>query len=100
MYLSTLEDDLTGLIGPGNFLEVSKLLPLLAAGDETTPAFHVVAPSLPNFGFSEGTKTKGFDLTKYAETFNKLMLKLGYEKYVTQGMSACPGLYRIPLTSW
>lgn len=43
-------------LGPGSFLEVSKLLPLLTAGSESHPAFHVVAPSLPNFGFSEGVK--------------------------------------------
>lgn len=36
---------------PGSFLEVTKLLPLLKGGDGK-PAFHVVAPSLPNYGFS------------------------------------------------
>jgi pimeloyl-ACP methyl ester carboxylesterase len=38
---------------PGSFLEVTKMLPLLSGGDGK-PAFHVVAPSLPNFGFSAG----------------------------------------------
>lgn len=70
---------------PGNFLEVSKLLPLLSGGGEEAPAFHVVAPSLPNFGFSSGVTKKGFSLSQYAETFHKLMQKLGYTKYVTQG---------------
>ena len=43
-------------IGPGSFVEVQKLLPLLTEGgqDGSHPAFHVVAPSLPNFGFSGG----------------------------------------------
>lgn len=36
---------------PGNFLEVSKMLPLLKGGDGK-PAFHVVAPSMPNYVFS------------------------------------------------
>src|SRR5690242_370543 len=37
---------------PGSFIEVTKLLPLLEAGEkEGKPAFHIVAPSLPNFGF-------------------------------------------------
>ncbi|MCJ1290298.1 hypothetical protein MMC34_001834 [Xylographa carneopallida] len=74
-------------LGPGNFLEVTKLLPLLAApgSGKSTPAFHIVAPSIPGFGFSEGTKKKGFGLAQYAETCHKLMRKLGYEKYVTQG---------------
>ena len=39
---------------PGSFIEVTKLLPLLVQGDSKTPAFHVVAPSLVNFGFSSG----------------------------------------------
>ncbi|KAF2238210.1 alpha/beta-hydrolase [Viridothelium virens] len=73
---------------PGSFDEVSKLLSLLK-GDSKSPAFHVVAPSLPNFGFSEGVKKKGFAVPKYAETLHKLMLQLGYDKYVpstvTQG---------------
>lgn len=64
---------------PGSFLEVSKLLPLLKED------FHVVAPSLPNFGFSSGVTKAGFTLARYAETLNKLMLKLGYNTYATQG---------------
>lgn len=39
-------------LGPGSFIEVTKLVPLLTSGDEDTPAFDVIAPSLPNFGFS------------------------------------------------
>ena len=74
------------VLGPGSFLEVSKLLPMLGAGDGAEkPGFHIVAPSLPNFGFSQGVKERGFDLTKYAEMCHKLMLKLGYSEYVTQG---------------
>ncbi|KAJ5584677.1 uncharacterized protein N7459_004477 [Penicillium hispanicum] len=63
---------------------LAKLLPLLkASGDH--PAFHVVAPSLPNFGFSSGVTHRGFGLAQYAEALHKLMLKLGYGHYVTQG---------------
>lgn len=72
---------------PGSFLEVKKLLPLLKGGD-SLPAFHVVAPSLPNFGFSSGVNKKGFGLDQYAETLHKLMIKLGYTAYVTQGGDA------------
>jgi hypothetical protein len=51
-------------IGPGSFIEVKKLMPLLTDGGEdgSHPAFHVVAPSLPNFGFSEGVKKVCFFL--------------------------------------
>ncbi|KAJ6141337.1 hypothetical protein N7470_010233 [Penicillium chermesinum] len=69
---------------PGSFIEVIKLLPLLK-GNDSEPAFTVVAPDLPNFGFSQGVQKRGFGLGQYAEVLNKLMLKLGYAQYVTQG---------------
>ena len=63
-------------------MEVVKLLPLLARQDgRKAPSFHVVAPSLPNFAFSDGVKKRGFALKHYAETCNKLMLQLGYDQY-------------------
>ncbi|KJZ73397.1 hypothetical protein HIM_07191 [Hirsutella minnesotensis 3608] len=49
------------------------------------PSFHVVAPSMPNFGFSDGVTKRGFSIPQYAETMHKVMLALGYDKYVTQG---------------
>ncbi|KAF2812656.1 alpha/beta-hydrolase [Mytilinidion resinicola] len=70
---------------PGSFLEVTKILPLLSGSSDGSPAFHVIAPSIPNFGFSQGVKTKGFAVPQYAEACHKLMLKLGYNEYVTQG---------------
>ncbi|EGX91580.1 epoxide hydrolase 1 [Cordyceps militaris CM01] len=69
---------------PGSFLEVVKLLPLLTSS-ESSPSFHIVAPSLPNFGFSDVVTKPGFSITQYAETVHKLMVKLGYTEYVTQG---------------
>jgi len=41
---------------PGSFDEVTKILPELLKGGQDQPAFHIVAPSLVNFGFSQGTK--------------------------------------------
>ncbi|KAI0829702.1 alpha/beta-hydrolase [Trametes gibbosa] len=70
---------------PGHFLEVRKMLPYLTAGSPDHPAFHVVAPSLPGFGFSEAPSKPGFAGPQYAETFNKLMVSLGYDEYVYQG---------------
>ncbi|MCJ1373878.1 hypothetical protein MMC20_005108 [Loxospora ochrophaea] len=69
---------------PGSFIEVLKLLPLLTQSDGSGPAFHIVAPSLPNYGFSQGVSKRGFALAQYAETCHKLMLRLGYKHYVTQ----------------
>lgn len=41
--------------GPGSFLEATKLIPLLVKDDDG-PTFDVVAPSLPNYGFSQGVQ--------------------------------------------
>lgn len=71
--------------GPGSFNEMAKLLPLLSAHSASEPAFHIVAPSLPNFGFSQGVTKRNFALAQYAETCHKLMARLGYTEYVTQG---------------
>ncbi|KAI4101007.1 MAG: hypothetical protein L6R37_005136 [Teloschistes peruensis] len=68
-------------VGPGSFLEVTKILPLLANPKDGEPAFHIVAPSIPNFGFSQGVKKKGFGIPQYAETCHNLMQKLGYTQY-------------------
>lgn len=43
------------ILGPGSFLEATKLIPLLVKGDDG-PAFDVVVPSLPNYGFSQGVQ--------------------------------------------
>lgn len=45
------------------------------------PSFHVVAPSLPNFGFSDPVGKPDFSIPQYAETMHKVMIKLGYDKY-------------------
>jgi hypothetical protein len=55
------------IIGPGHFLEVEKILPLLTNASGEHPSFHVVAPSLPGFGFSEYPTKIGFGLVQYAE---------------------------------
>lgn len=83
---------------PGSFIEVEKILPELVKGGKDFPAFHVVAPSLPSFGFSEGPLRKGFHNRHNAEICHKLMLALGYDNYVTQGgdigtfVTRCMGL--------
>jgi pimeloyl-ACP methyl ester carboxylesterase len=70
---------------PGSFLEVRKILPLLTASSPEHPSFHVVALSLPGYGFSEAPRKQGFGANQYAEVAHKLMIALGYNEYVTQG---------------
>ena len=64
-------------------MEAIKILPLLTR-PENGQTFHVVAPSLPNFGFSEAVKKSGFHLHHYVEVMHQLMMKLGYSKYGTE----------------
>lgn len=56
---------------PGSFLEVTKMLPMLKGGDGK-PAFHVVAPSLPNYAFSGPCLKRGFGIGQYAEACHKV----------------------------
>ncbi|KAF4574429.1 hypothetical protein EYR40_005847 [Pleurotus pulmonarius] len=70
---------------PGSFIEARKILPLLVASSPDHPSFHVVALSLPGYGFSEAPRSKGFSISQCAEVAHKLMLSLGYNEYVTQG---------------
>ncbi|KIJ29048.1 hypothetical protein M422DRAFT_269573 [Sphaerobolus stellatus SS14] len=71
---------------PGNFLEVSKILePLINPSDAKSPSFHVVAPSLPGYVFSEASKYPGIGLNATSDIFDRLMKKLGYNHYIAQG---------------
>ena len=65
---------------PGSFAEVHKILPKLNAA-----GFHVVAPSLPGFGFTSCPKKAGFTGKETALLMQKLMSRLGYSKFVVQG---------------
>ncbi|KUJ18777.1 alpha/beta-hydrolase [Mollisia scopiformis] len=71
---------------PGSFDEVVKILPeLVEPKNSEHPAFHVVAPSIPGYGFSEGSRKPGFRVKQTGEICHKLMLALGYDEYVSQG---------------
>ena len=71
---------------PGSFLEVSNIIDRLTnPPNSSLPAFHVVAPSIPGFGFSPAPQRVGFGPTEAAESFHALMLQLNYSKYVIQG---------------
>ncbi|CAE7259069.1 unnamed protein product [Symbiodinium pilosum] len=64
---------------PGSVVEFLKLLPLLA------DKFHVVAPSIPGYGWSEAPKRRGADAVFMADHMAELMRLLGYSSYVAQG---------------
>ena len=64
---------------PGSVVEFLDVIPLL------TQEFHVVVPSLPGYGFSEPTRTRGWDVWRIAAAFSELMSRLGYSRYGAQG---------------
>jgi len=74
---------------PGSIVEFLDLIPRLtdpeAHGGRAADAFHVVAPSLPGYGFSEPPRTRGWDVQRIARAFVQLMDRLGYGHYGAQG---------------
>jgi pimeloyl-ACP methyl ester carboxylesterase len=60
-------------------VEFQEVIPLL------TDTFHVIAPSLPGYGFSEPPRTRGWDASRIARAFIELMGRLGYTRYGAQG---------------
>jgi hypothetical protein len=75
---------------PGSFLEVGPIInSLTTPPNASLPAFHVVAPSIPGFGFSPAPTKPGFGYRAAAATFHALMTtKLGYPRYCFQGGDA------------
>ena len=74
---------------PGSVVEFLDVIPRLtepeAHGGRAADAFHVIAPSLPGYGFSEPTRTRGWDVRRIARAFVELMHRLGYARYGAQG---------------
>lgn len=74
---------------PGSTVEFMKVIgPLTdpaAHGGDPADAFHVVAPSLPGFGFSDKPARSGWGADRIATAWDELMVRLGYERYGAQG---------------
>lgn len=83
---------------PGSFVEFQKIIPMLTEpekfGGKAEDAFHVVVPSLPGFGFSGQPTERGWSSQRMAETFAKLMARLGYARYGAQGGDWGGGMVR------
>ena len=56
-----------------------------AHGADPADAFHVVAPSLPGFGFSTPVQQPGWEVARTAGAFAELMGRLGYARYGAHG---------------
>ncbi len=80
---------------PSAFVELLPLVPLLTdpvAHGISGPAFHVVIPSLPGYGFSERSAHENY--RSVARRWHRLMRSLGYERY-----GACGGDFGAGVTS-
>lgn len=85
---------------PGSIFEFYKIIPALtdptAHGGEPEDAFHVIAPSLPGYGFSAPPSSPGATPRSFARLFGELMeTHLGYARYALQG-----GDWGAVITSW
>ena len=74
---------------PGSVAEFLDILGPLSDpashGGDRRDAFHVVAPSIPGYGFSGPTRHKGFNIGKAAAINDRIMELLGYDRYFAQG---------------
>ncbi len=74
---------------PGSISEFYKIIgPLTdpeAYGGNAEDSFHVIAPSLPGFGFSDKPTTTGYNPEKMGHMIAGLMERLGYEQYAISG---------------
>lgn len=88
---------------PGSIVEFLRIIPLLtdpaAHGGDARDAFHVVAPSLPGYGFSDHPRRPGINHVRVAALWVELMGQLGYDRFGAQGgdwgagVSAALGAY-------
>src|SRR5579864_4866375 len=74
---------------PGSIIEMLEVVgPLTdptAHGGRAEDAFDLVVPSIPGYGFSSEPTERGWESSRTAQTWPKLMERLGYSRYVAQG---------------
>jgi pimeloyl-ACP methyl ester carboxylesterase len=81
LHVRSAREDATPLLlthgWPGSVLEYLDLIaPLTEPADPAMPAFHLVIPSLPGFGFSGPTRSGGWDRYRTARAWADLMSRL------------------------
>jgi len=74
---------------PGSIAEFTEIIGPLTDptghGGSAADAFHVIAPSLPGFGFSSLPAEPGFSPERIALLLAELMARIGYERYAVAG---------------
>lgn len=69
---------------PGSILEFDAIIERLAEPENDSPAFHVVAPSLPGYAWSDRPKSP-VGPRAVAKLYDNLMHRLGYDRFIYQG---------------
>lgn len=83
---------------PSSFVEFAGVASMLAdpgsgeVADASAPSFHVVAPSMPGYGFSTPLTSHGWDIARTAHAFDEIMLALGYDRYAVFGEDIGAGI--------
>ena len=93
LHVKSPEPDATPLLllhgWPGSVVEFTRVIGPLsdprAHGDGSAPAFDLVIPSLPGFGFSGPVTEPGWGSRRIAGVLAELMARLGHERYGAQG---------------
>jgi len=93
LHVKSPEPDATPLLllhgWPGSVVEFTRVIGPLSDprshGDGSAPAFDLVIPSLPGFGFSGPVIEPGWGSRRIAGALAELMARLGYERYGAQG---------------
>ena len=70
---------------PGSVIEFMGVIEALTNPDDPAQAFHVIAPSLPGYGFSGKPAAAGWNVERIARAWGELMTRLGYSRWVAQG---------------
>ncbi|GAA0994705.1 epoxide hydrolase [Acrocarpospora macrocephala] len=90
LHVRSPEPDATPLMllhgWPGGVVDFLDVIgPLSNPRNDPAPAFHLVIPSLPGFGFSTPLAGPGMGTARMAEVLTQLMSLLGYDRYGVQG---------------
>jgi pimeloyl-ACP methyl ester carboxylesterase len=70
---------------PGSVVEALDVIDALTEPGDGEPAFHLVIPSLPGFGYSERPTEAGWGIERIADAWVTLMDRLGYGRFLVQG---------------
>lgn len=71
---------------PGSIAEFTDVIDELADPEYSqAPAFHVVVPSLPGYGYSGKPRVTGWGTEKIAAAWVELMGRLGYSQFLAHG---------------